>query len=156
MGFVRIEMQTSEKNLSFEIESKELYQIGGLLHTIDKQDLIIAILVAEDMIFTLTEDRDLRDGLLQAPINKDERRINNLDAYDWNGNHLWNIGDIVGDIKTCFTGATLTTNTQLIADKILDVHNVYSANLLVCFAGAYRFIIDPINKIIISQTNGKW
>lgn len=156
MGFVKVETQIGEKKLSFEIESTGLYQINCLSYVINKLDNITEILIADDIILILTEDRDFRIGSLQAPFYKDERRINNLDAYDWKGHHLWNIGDIVGDIKTNFTGATFTTNNKLIVDKIVDVHNEYSANILICFAGAYRFIIDPINKTIISKTNGKW
>lgn len=156
MGFVKVETQIGEKKLSFEIESNGLYQINCLSYVINKPDKIIEILITDDIIFILTEDRDFRLGALQAPIYKNERRNNNLDAYDWKGQHLWNIGDIVGDIKTNFTGATLTTNKNLVIEKIVDVHNEYSANILICFAGAYRYIIDPKNKTIISKTNGKW
>ena len=28
--------------------------------------------------------------------------------------------------------------------------------LFICFAGAYRFVIDPIRKTVISKTSGKW
>lgn len=146
MGFIKVEFLTNGKNLSFEIPSDGLYQLNCLSHShiINTSDKILEILIIKDMIMVLTEDRDFRHGALQAPIYKDDRRINNMDAYDWNGNHLWNIGDIVGDIKTPFTGAALSAEES------------ETGEFLICFAGAYRFVIDPIRKTVISKTSGKW
>ena len=145
MNCIQTEIQIAGKKLSFETTSNGLYQLNCLSHAhiIHTPDKILAILVIKDMIILLTEDRDFRNGAQQAPFYKDDRRINNIDAYDWNGTHLWNIGDLVGDIKTPFTGAVLTADES-------------NQDLLTCFAGAYRFVIDPITKTVISKTSGKW
>ena len=150
MGYIQIQTQIDGKKLSLEIESNELHQLNCLshIHTINTPDKILSILIIKDMIVLLAEDRDFRDGALHAPICKDDRRINNIDAYDWNGKHLWNIGDIVGDIKTPFTGATLTVNGGSDDDMQKD--------LLICFTFDHRFVIDPINSTVISKTCGKW
>ena len=29
-------------------------------------------------------------------------------------------------------------------------------DLLICFAGDFRFIIDPVNNTVVSKTSGKW
>lgn len=37
---------------------------------------------------------------------------NTIDAFDWEGNHLWNISDIVGILKVPFLGGYLWTSSQ--------------------------------------------
>ncbi|MBR6744493.1 MAG: hypothetical protein IKM00_04685 [Clostridia bacterium] len=149
MGYIQTEIQMDGKKLSFETDSNGLYQLNCLSHShiINTSDKILSILIIKDMIILLTEDRDFRNGALQAPFYKDDRRTNNMDAYAWNGKHLWNIGDIVGDIKTPFTGVSLTAGEN---------NSECSADLLICFAGDYRFVIDPIEKSVISKISGKW
>ena len=45
---------------------------------------ILKISVTDDMLVIQTADRDFRDGRQTAPWIKDNRQINNLDAYDMN------------------------------------------------------------------------
>ncbi|MBQ3489246.1 MAG: hypothetical protein IJA86_01485 [Clostridia bacterium] len=156
MGFIQVEILTHGKKLSFEMESHGLYQLDFPKNTLKTLDKILSVLITDDRIILRTEDRDFRHGALQAPWLKDNRRMNNIDAYDRDGNHLWNIGDIVGDIKMSFTGCHLTSNAQLVDDGAINTETAYSANLLVCFSGGYRFIIDPIHQTVISKTSGKW
>ncbi|MBE6664826.1 MAG: hypothetical protein E7603_01215 [Ruminococcaceae bacterium] len=156
MGCINVEILTNGKKLSFETESNGLYRLNCLSNIIETQDNISEILVTEDLVILRTEDRDFRNGALQAPWIKDDRRINNINAYDWNGRHLWNIGDIVGDIKMAFNGCTVTSNANLVDTGELVAENSHSKNLLICVAGGYRFIIDPVKKTILSKTNGKW
>ena len=146
MGFIKTEFLTNGQKLSFELPSDGLYQLNCLSHShiIHTADKILEIFIIKDMIMILTEDRDFRNGASQTPIYKDDRQINNINAYDWNGNHLWNIGNIVGDIKTPFTGA------------VLSAEESEKGEFLICFAGAYRFVIDPIRKTVISKTSDKW
>ena len=93
--WIKVETQIEAQKLAFEIESSGLYQLYGLQHIIELQDKICNIYILKDMIIIRAEDRDFRYGAKTAPFYKDNRRINNIDAYDWQGNHLWNIGDIV-------------------------------------------------------------
>ncbi len=156
MGYIKIEILTHGKKLSFEIEAKELYRLYCPFRTIETSDKILSVHMTEDMIILHTEDRDFRSGALQVPWLKDERRINNIDAYDRDGNHLWNIGDIVGDIKMSFQGCLLRSTAELLDEDELNAEISYSENLLVCFAGGFRFIIDPVHQTVVSKTNGKW
>ena len=57
---------------------------------------VYEISITEDFIILTTESNN-------------ETIKNNIDAYDWNGNHLWNISDIVGDLKIPYFGGTVTT-----------------------------------------------
>ena len=60
--------------------------------------------MTDDLFVVRTEDRDFRDGRQSAPWVKDDREINNVDAYDLDGNHLWNIGSVISDIKMQIDG----------------------------------------------------
>ena len=156
MGHINVQILTNGKKLSFETESNGLYLLNDLLHPIKTEDKILTALVTDDTIVLRTEDRDFRNGASQAPWLKNDRRINNIDAYDWEGRHLWNIGDIVGDIKMAFNGCSVISNKNLVAEGELHAEKTHSENLLICVAGGYRFIIDPSDKTILSKTNGKW
>lgn len=154
--WIKVETQIEAQKLAFEIESSGLYQLYGLQHIIELQDKICNIYILKDMIIIRAEDRDFRYGAKTAPFYKDNRQINNIDAYDWQGNHLWNIGDIVGDIKRAFDGGGLTTKASVQQDnRLLDVGDC-SSDLFYCIADARRFLIDPIQKSILEIKCGKW
>ena len=82
----------------------------------------------------MTQDRDFRDGRRSCSIVKEKRKINNIDAYDWDGNHLWNIADIVGDIKMAFYGGYVCTKETYQdyygydESKVPDSHDLYAAS----------------------------
>lgn len=154
--WIRVQVQIEAQKLSFEIKSNGLYQLCGLQHIIELQDEINSIFILKDMIIIITEDRDFRHGYRPTSYIKDNRQINNIDAYDWQGNHLWNIGDIVGDIKRAFDGGGLTTKASVQQDnRLLDVGDC-SSDLFYCIADARRFLIDPIQKSILEIKCGKW
>ncbi len=131
---------------SFEIESLGQFELETLDESIISKDSINSICVAENMLFIRFNDRDFRDGANSAPIIKEERLENNITAYDWNGKKLWNIGEIVGDIKMCFDYMGFISPAQ--------AHETFGVNikdcsdiLLNCSAGyGHHYIIDPINK----------
>ena len=81
--WIKVETQIEAQKLAFEIESSGLYQLYGLQHIIELQDKICNIYILKDMIIIRAEDRDFRYGAKTAPFYTDNRRINNLDAYDW-------------------------------------------------------------------------
>lgn len=154
--WIRVQVQMETQKLSFEIKSNGLYQLCGLQHIIELQDEISGIFILKDMIIIIAEDRDFRYGAKTAPFYKNDRRINNINAYDWQGNHLWNIGDIVGDIKMPFDGGSLTTKASVQQDnRLLDVGDC-SSDLFYCIADARRFLIDPIQKSILEIKCGRW
>lgn len=156
MGWIKVEVQIDTQKLAFEIESSGVYQLNSLYHVIKLQDRISDIFVLKDMIIIRTEDRDFRYGTTNVPFVKDDRRINNIDAYDWSGKHLWNIGDIVGDIQMAFSGGSLTTSASVQLHGNLPVADDYSFDLFYCIAGGYRFLIDPVHRRVLEKTCGKW
>lgn len=122
----------------FDIESEGLYRInpnwsGRIL---DFSDKITKICITEDMLVIQTQDRDFRDGRQTASWMKDNRQINNVDAYDHNGNHLWNIGSIIGDIKMQIDGFSYITADQAKNKYGVEVQR-NQKNLFCCTAGGF-------------------
>lgn len=103
----KIYMRSTEK------QSKLLFLILDNFH-LGSLDNIYEISVTPNRIIIVREDAEFRDGKKIASIIKEACTVSNIDAYDWNGNHLWNIADIVGDIKMLFFGGNVVTREQFI------------------------------------------
>ena len=155
MGFITIEsVITEDKKFTMEIESAGLHAINCCLsRNLQFLDNVIKICISDDILLVLTEDRDFRDGALNAPFIKDNREVNNIDAYDWQGNHLWNIGDWVGDIKMSFDGFTHISAKA--AKKNYGVNCFASKNLYACLSGGFVFIIDSKKQKMLYKIAGK-
>ncbi len=157
MGFIRIETVLDESNrFRFEIESEGLYTINCLtrspIHSLDK---ICAICILHGMVIIRTEDRDFRDGRLFAPWTKDDRSENNIIAYDWQGNQLWNIGEIVGDVKEAFLGISYAPQEMIQAEFSIDLPE-NTGPLLRCNTSCRMYIVDVKNKTLLWKASGKY
>ena len=97
---------------------------------------VFEISITEDIVILTTEYS-----------SEDKINANNIDAYDYNGNHLWNIADIVGDVGTAFWGAVLTTA------KLLELDLDCKGPLLSCTAFDNRTFIIDINsrKLLLTR-----
>jgi hypothetical protein len=153
---IRINVLINGKRLSACIRSetdlKELYIFG--LDNIKSLDNIISIDITKDFIILTKEDRAFRDGMKKT-VSYDEtwdRRINNIEAYDWEGKLVWNIGDIVGNIHRPFWGGIV------IAGK--DFEKVYGSaipekcqnhDLLCCAAFDMVYVIDLTSSQFIGK-----
>lgn len=139
-------------NTMSENALKELNLLG--LNGIKSLDHIISVNVTKDFIILYKEDRAFRDGTRKS-VSYDEtwdRRINNIEAYDWDGNLVWNIGDIVGNIHRPFWGGIV------IAGK--DFEKVYGSaipeeclnhDLLCCAAYDMVYVVDLSNSTFIGK-----
>ena len=156
MGYyVRITAMTSGKNfVSFEIESEGLYKIHSLGVPIESLDKICTVCIMDKCLVLKTEDRDFRDGALTAPWIKDDRSINNVWAYDFDGTLLWNIGSIVGDIKMAFDGISCTLKSNAELEYGLKFPGA-SDVLLIGIAAGFTFIIDVENRRLLAKIAGK-
>ena len=155
MGHVTVETVINKnKKFIMEIESSGLHQINcSLCKILAFPDKVLKISIADDILLVLTEDRDFRNGSDHAPILKDNRRINNIDAYDWHGNHLWNIGDLVGDIKMQFSWMNHISATDI--KKYYGVRCAPSSSLYACIAEGFVYIIDARKQLLLSKITGK-
>ena len=154
MGWIRVETCIDGTKHCFEIESdawKLNFPSGILLDTPDK---ITQICISKERIVIRTEDPDFRNGNMLAPILKESRRINNINAYDHNGVHQWNIGDLVGDIHMQFdyvTHITAAEAKQLYGVKIHKTkHQLYS-----CIAEGFVYLIDANDKRLLYRISGE-
>ena len=139
-------------NTMSENALKELNLLG--LNGIKSLDHIISVNVTKDFIILYKEDRAFRDGTRKS-VSYDEtwdRRINNIEAYDWDGNLVWNIGDIVGNIHRPFWSGIV------IAGK--DFEKVYGSaipeeclnhDLLCCAAYDMVYVVDLSNSTFIGK-----
>ena len=155
MGTVRMEAAMRDKRFAMEIESDSLYAINCLAgKNVEFLDRIREICIAEEIILIRTEDRDFRNGCQSAPFVKDNREENNVNAYDWAGNHLWNIGELVGDIKMAFDGISHITPAE--AKREFGIKPKRNAQCLFgCFAGGFMFVIDAESKKTLCKVAGK-
>lgn len=154
MGTVKIESINKDKKFAMEIESDSLYAINCLAgKNVEFLDKIREICIAEEIILIRTEDKDFRNGAQSAPWVKDNCEENNINAFDWQGNHLWNIGELVGDIKMAFDGITHITPAE--AKRKFDIRTPFNAKCLFsCVACGFVFIIDAKNKKMLCKISG--
>ena len=105
------------------------------------------------MLVIQTQDRDFQDGCQSTSWVKDNRQINSVDAYDHNGNHLWNIGSIIGDIKMQIDGFRYITSDHAKNKYGVEVqHN--RKNLFCCTAGGCLMIIDGTQQKMLLEKAG--
>lgn len=75
---------------------------------------------------------------------------NNINAYDWQGHHLWNIADIVGERNRMYDGGnicpmrTLETRWGFIPEKYSAGHTFYN-----CVSGGNAYIIDLQDRNVV-------
>lgn len=155
MGCTRIEtVMTNGAKTWFEIATDGLYEIvcpsGKRIIMLDK---ISDICICEEFLVLRTEDRDFRNGNNHAPFIKDNREVNNIDMFDRNGNHVWNIGEVVGDIKMAFDGITHITSVEV--EQEYGVSCTSSLCLFKCIAGGITYIIDGRNRKCVCRVMGK-
>ena len=143
------------KRTILEIESNGLCKVNFTLSDkiLQLPDKICKICVTDDMIVIHTEDRDFRNGQQSAPWVKDNRQINNVDAYDHNGNYLWNIGSIIGDIKMQIDGIYQINAKEAKKEYGVKVRRK-QRNLFICTAGGYLMIIDGTQQKLLLKIAG--
>lgn len=126
--------------------------VGMSGRIIESLDNIYEISITKDLVILTTEDPDFRGGALQAPFVKESRKVNNINAYDWEGNHLWNIADLVGDIRMAFWGGSVTTVESLKGISGFDAAKFAETDghdLYACTAGGFMYVIDLDDRRIV-------
>lgn len=149
---IEINALVDNKRVSFSIAGAEYNKrLAMSAHILESPDNIYQISVSKDYLIVTAEDPDVRDQIPQ-PMVKRDRSINNINAYDWKGNHMWNIGEIVGDIRVPFFGGSVTTKDVIMRDvddpsEICDDHEYFY-----CIgADDHRYIIDLTEKKLIGK-----
>jgi hypothetical protein len=115
-------------------------------------DRITHISLGNDMVILQTSSPAYRkDGQTRDPNYVPNYAVHNYaDAYDYNGNHLWNIAEILGDIGCGISGARICTKNLLPTDA-RDA-SIEGHELLVCWSWYdRRYIIDLDDRKVIHE-----
>lgn len=137
--------------LTLSINTDIIKRIGFNKEILQLEDDIINISVTGNIAIIVTEDPDFRNGLNQVDFVKPYKiKKNNINAYDWDGNYLWNISDIVGEIDMAFSGGCVSSINKLSNHYGFDQLK-YSANseIYTCVAGGKMYVIDLKGKKVI-------
>ena len=82
-----------------------------------------------------------------------EEVTDNIDAYDMEGNHLWNIGELVGDIKIQFDWLNHISARDI--KKHYGVRCARSDSLYACIAEGFFYIIDAKKQLLLTKISGQ-
>lgn len=156
---INVQVLLNGKRIEFGVKS-----IEGLSALCIRKDVIIPIKSADDicginitndLIILTKKDRVYRNGKkLLREDDFGERGVNNIEAYDWDGNLVWNIGDIVGDIKKPFFGCNVVTGEMIKDNSTIKISESSSTHdLLICNAG-WLFVIDLKTNELLGKFPG--
>ena len=122
---------------------------------IKSQDGIYEINITNDLIILTKKDRAYRNGFkLLREDDFGERSVNNIEAYDWDGNLVWNIGDIIGDVKKPFYGCSVATAEMIKDNSAIKIpESAATHDLLICNAG-WVFVIDLKTNELLGKFPG--
>ena len=150
---IHIKNETS-KNLDFSLDVPEIYNINYLKYPIVSEDKIHEICIAEGYLIVLFADRGFRDGSISLP-DEIERKENNVIAYDWEGKKLWNIGEIIGDIRDILVSIGFISKEQ--AEEFYGGSTKGCGDILLhCTDWLGRhYIIDVANRRELTITKNK-
>lgn len=122
----RIEILMNNKCFSFSLDTNNVLPKGFCVSNYKKINInkLSQISITEKNIITVKADLDFTPTTVHTPL----RTQNNIDAYDWDGNHLWNISEIVGALKIPFMGGYLWTDSfykeTLTRDLLRDINEI--------------------------------
>ena len=137
--------------LTLSINTNIIKQIGFNKEILQVEDGINSVSVTGNMVIVVTEDPDFRNGATNVNFVKPYNiKKNNINAYDWDGNYLWNISDIVGEINMVFSAGCVSSLSELSNHYGFDQRK-YNADLeiFVCTAGGKLYVIDLKEKKVI-------
>lgn len=152
---LRISALINKKRVSFSTtDAKNIKNLGMYAHILELKDNIVEIAITSDYLIVATEPPELR-GRSYAPLVIQDRPQNNINAYDWRGNHKWNIAEIVGDIKYSFYGGSVTTAELLAGDVDPSILNDDHEYYFCVSHNDQKYIIDLTEKRLIKKVQTK-
>lgn len=152
---IKIEIVTCDKDKCvFEFESNALHKLNFLGIPVESPDAICHICIFRNLLILKTEDRVFRNGHHPVTFVNDDRSENNVLAYDLHGRYMWNIGEIVGDIRRPFTNISCVFKED--AEKEYGITIPDGSDILLeCVAGGLVYIVDAINKKLLKKIAGR-
>ncbi len=133
----------NQKLLHFATEYFTLNHLYLCSQRIGSSQNIYEISITKDFVIITTEHAvPSESGTEKDSTAINKMLTNNIDAYDWDGNHMWNIADIVGDLKIPYFGGTVTTKQLLKRPDFDESKCDEQSDLYCCTAGNHMYIID--------------
>ena len=144
-------------SLNLNTDLYNVKYLGWGNKTINFLDNILDISITKNLVIVTTEDPDFQNGAQIIPWVKDhEITNNNINAYDWNGNHIWNIAEIVGNIKMCFCAGHVNSVKDFkdyygfMESKYNKEHDFFS-----CTTYAHLYVIDLTERKLVQRLDIK-
>ena len=133
-------------------DANEIRRLGMSRRILESPDIIYEISVSKDYIILTTEPSGYTHQMSAQPENLNSN-IRNINAYDWKGNPMWNIGEIVGDVWVPFCGGTVTTKELLDGHAGLDMSRIPDDHDLFCCTSrdSYLYVIDLDEKKLLQK-----
>ena len=113
MSCLRIEILINDKITAIDATSTDIANLCIDKKIIEHPDPIYHVSITSEFIIVLAESAAFRNGVKTSPTETVNKYPNTINAYDWNGNLIWNITDIVGDIQSRMVGGCLYTDDML-------------------------------------------
>ena len=131
-------------------------------------DGIVEISIADDLFILTNRDPAFRiTGRLF--IGFDECSTDTIKAYNWDGEFLWSIDDIIKGLTGQYLGGFLINRAQAASlpaneDRLPNGERVEdilacvdpSHPLFACFDGGWRYVLDLKDKRVLFRTSNPW
>lgn len=131
----------NQKLLTIAADSPAIPIVCLSKQVVARNEKAIGISITKDTVIITTQyalESESKGKLLSI--------TNNINAYDWNGNHLWNIADIIGDLKIPYLGGTVTTSDILKKYPGFDAQKYDTDCELFSCSSADRLYIIDLNR----------
>lgn len=101
---IQISVLIDKKAAFFSVSDTQINRIGFYKRVLELPGQITDISIAKNLFIVTTRDPNSRGCKAGERPAEPDYSANNITAYDWDGNFLWNIAEIVGDIGISFFG----------------------------------------------------
>ncbi len=147
-----------QQGLQLELDAAEVYRLGMWARPLQSPDRITELNITKELVIVTTEDPDFRGGAQIAPWEKEAPlAVNNIQAYDWQGNPRWNIADIVGQIPYSFQGCSVNAIQQLSQINGVDTSRCDPTHAyLTAHACGFLYLIDLQEGKLVQRISEKW
>lgn len=141
----------NQKLLHITTNALEVNELSLCLHKLKSLANIYEVSITKDFVIVTAEEMSQKEsGFLNCRSEK-IGFVRNIHAYDWKGNHLWSIADIIGDTGMPLWGGTVTTKELLKAHVDFDESKCDEQCELYCCTAGSRMYIISLNSLKLLQ-----
>lgn len=128
-------------------KAREIGLSGKRISTFDN---ICKISLSNNMVILLTASPRFRDSAIPKPDCVLDYDVNCVDAYDYEGNHLWNIAEIIGNVGSSICNGHVCSTKWLTGGA--NEGYIEGHELFVCWdCNEVRYLIDLDEKRVIHK-----